>query len=195
MRSAASHPLPCPAPPARARSLGMVVLMDIVHSHASKNTMDGINMFDGGRAGRGGAAGLLGSAACGALLGSAAGGAAAAGPPWPHTARRPPTTPPPHLHPPGSDAMYFHGGGRGYHWCAHRPPGCMPAWMSCLGGQAVAGAAGAAPPLSRPAQHAAPRAPPPPGRRMWDSRCFNYGNWETMRFLLSNARWWIDEYK
>jgi len=30
---------------------------------------------------------------------------------------------------------------------------------------------------------------------MWDSRCFNYGNWETMRFLLSNARWWIDEYK
>ncbi|KAL4540883.1 hypothetical protein Ndes2437B_g05288 [Nannochloris sp. 'desiccata'] len=27
--------------------LGMVVLMDIVHSHASKNTQDGINMFDG----------------------------------------------------------------------------------------------------------------------------------------------------
>lgn len=25
----------------------MVVLMDIVHSHASKNTNDGINMFDG----------------------------------------------------------------------------------------------------------------------------------------------------
>jgi hypothetical protein len=21
------------------------------------------------------------------------------------------------------------------------------------------------------------------------------GNWETMRFLLSNARWWMDEYK
>jgi hypothetical protein len=21
------------------------------------------------------------------------------------------------------------------------------------------------------------------------------GNWETLRFLLSNARWWIDEYK
>ncbi|EFN58941.1 hypothetical protein CHLNCDRAFT_29960 [Chlorella variabilis] len=75
-----------------AHRLGLVVLMDIVHSHASKNTMDGINMFD------------------------------------------------------GTDAMYFHGGGRGYHW-------------------------------------------------MWDSRCFNYGNWETMRFLLSNARWWIDEYK
>lgn len=36
--------------------------MDIVHSHASKNTNDGINMFD------------------------------------------------------GTDAMYFHGGGRGYHW-------------------------------------------------------------------------------
>ncbi|PSC69000.1 starch branching enzyme isoform B [Micractinium conductrix] len=75
-----------------AHRLGMVVLMDIVHSHASKNTMDGINMFD------------------------------------------------------GTDAGYFHGGGRGYHW-------------------------------------------------MWDSRCFNYGNWETLRFLLSNARWWVDEYK
>lgn len=30
-----------------AHHLGMVVLMDIVHSHASKNTNDGISMFDG----------------------------------------------------------------------------------------------------------------------------------------------------
>ena len=45
-----------------AHRLGLFVLMDIVHSHASKNTNDGINMFD------------------------------------------------------GTDAMYFHGGGRGYHW-------------------------------------------------------------------------------
>ncbi|GAX84832.1 hypothetical protein CEUSTIGMA_g12253.t1 [Chlamydomonas eustigma] len=75
-----------------AHRLGLVVLMDIVHSHASKNTGDGINMFD------------------------------------------------------GTDSMYFHSGERGNHW-------------------------------------------------MWDSRLFNYGNWETMRFLLSNARWWMDEYK
>eukprot|EP00891_Asterochloris_glomerata_P008249 jgi/Astpho2/8249/Aster-01334 len=75
-----------------AHRLGMIVLMDIVHSHASKNTNDGINMFD------------------------------------------------------GTDGMYFHGGSRGYHW-------------------------------------------------MWDSRCFNYGNWETLRFLLSNSRWWVDEFK
>ena len=27
------------------------------------------------------------------------------------------------------------------------------------------------------------------------SRCFNYGNWETLRFLVSNARWWMEEYK
>ena len=27
--------------------MGLIVLMDIVHSHASKNTNDGINMFDG----------------------------------------------------------------------------------------------------------------------------------------------------
>ena len=45
-----------------AHRLGLTVLMDIVHSHASKNTNDGINMFD------------------------------------------------------GSEAGYFHGGGRGYHW-------------------------------------------------------------------------------
>lgn len=75
-----------------AHRLGLIVLMDIVHSHASKNTNDGINMFD------------------------------------------------------GTDSMYFHSGGRGNHW-------------------------------------------------MWDSRLFNYGNWETLRFLLSNARWWVDEYK
>ena len=31
--------------------------------------------------------------------------------------------------------------------------------------------------------------------RMWDSRCFNYGNWETMRFLMSNTRYWLDEFK
>jgi 1,4-alpha-glucan branching enzyme len=30
-----------------AHRLGLIVLMDIVHSHASKNTNDGINMFDG----------------------------------------------------------------------------------------------------------------------------------------------------
>ncbi|KAL5807547.1 hypothetical protein ACOSQ4_030280 [Xanthoceras sorbifolium] len=30
---------------------------------------------------------------------------------------------------------------------------------------------------------------------MWDSRLFNYGSWEVLRFLLSNARWWLDEYK
>ena len=75
-----------------AHRLGIVVLMDIVHSHASKNAQDGINMFD------------------------------------------------------GSDHQYFHSGGAGYHW-------------------------------------------------MWDSRLFNYGNWEVLRFLLSNCRWWMDEYK
>lgn len=28
----------------------------------------------------------------------------------------------------------------------------------------------------------------------WDSRCFNYGKNETLRFLLSNCRYWLDEY-
>ncbi|KAK6139905.1 hypothetical protein DH2020_026350 [Rehmannia glutinosa] len=60
--------------------------------HASNNTLDGLNMFD------------------------------------------------------GTDSCYFHSGARGYHW-------------------------------------------------MWDSRLFNYGQWEVLRFLLSNARWWLDEYK
>lgn len=58
-----------------AHRLGLLVLMDIVHSHASKNSNDGINMFD------------------------------------------------------GTDAMYFHGGGRGYHWmwdsrCFNYGAGC-----------------------------------------------------------------------
>jgi 1,4-alpha-glucan branching enzyme len=76
----------------RAHELGIIVLMDIVHSHASSNALDGLNMFD------------------------------------------------------GSDSGYFHSGPQGYHW-------------------------------------------------MWDSRCFNYGNWEVLRFLLSNLRYWIDDFK
>ena len=30
---------------------------------------------------------------------------------------------------------------------------------------------------------------------MWHVSPTRAGNWETLRFLLSNARWWIDEYK
>ncbi|KAI4965287.1 hypothetical protein ZWY2020_054896 [Hordeum vulgare] len=76
----------------RAHELGLLVLMDIVHSHSSNNTLDGLNGFD------------------------------------------------------GTDTHYFHGGPRGHHW-------------------------------------------------RWDSRLFNYGSWEVLRFLLSNARWWLEEYK
>ncbi|KAJ8483724.1 hypothetical protein OPV22_016209 [Ensete ventricosum] len=76
----------------RAHELGLLVLMDIVHSHASNNVLDGLNQFD------------------------------------------------------GTDSHYFHSGSRGHHW-------------------------------------------------MWDSRLFNYGSWEVIRFLLSNARWWLEEYK
>ena len=28
-----------------------------------------------------------------------------------------------------------------------------------------------------------------------DSRLFNYSNWEVLRYLLSNLRWWLDEYR
>eukprot|EP00897_Mesotaenium_endlicherianum_P001684 jgi/Mesen1/1543/ME001330S00501 len=31
--------------------------------------------------------------------------------------------------------------------------------------------------------------------KLWDSRCFNYGNWEVLRFLLSNLRWWMEEFQ
>lgn len=75
-----------------AHALGMYVLCDVVHSHASKNSIDGISMWD------------------------------------------------------GTDHGYFHSGARGNHW-------------------------------------------------MWDSRLFNYGNWETLKFLVSNARYWMEEYK
>nr|KJB71072.1 hypothetical protein B456_011G104100 [Gossypium raimondii] len=30
---------------------------------------------------------------------------------------------------------------------------------------------------------------------VWDSHLFNYGSWEVLRYLLSNARWWLEEYK
>lgn len=75
-----------------AHGLGLTVLLDVVHSHASKNVIDGINEFD------------------------------------------------------GTDHLYFHGGAKGRH-------------------------------------------------ELWDSRLFNYGNHEVLRFLLSNLRFWMEEYK
>ena len=74
-----------------AHGLGITVLLDVVHSHACKNVLDGLNMFD------------------------------------------------------GSDHQYFHEGERGRH-------------------------------------------------ELWDSRLFNYNNYETMRFLLSNLRFYMDQY-
>ncbi|OAY63014.1 1,4-alpha-glucan-branching enzyme, chloroplastic/amyloplastic, partial [Ananas comosus] len=79
----------------KAHSLGLCVLMDVVHSHASNNVTDGLNGFDVGQS---------------------------------------------------TQESYFHTGERGYH-------------------------------------------------KLWDSRLFNYGNWEVLRFLLSNLRWWLDEFK
>lgn len=76
----------------KAHSLGLYVLIDLIHSHASSNVLDGLNNFD------------------------------------------------------GTDYLYFHGGERGYH-------------------------------------------------KLWDSRVFNYKDWETLRFLLSNLNWWLTEYK
>jgi 1,4-alpha-glucan branching enzyme len=75
-----------------AHGLGITVLLDVVHSHASKNVLDGLNEFD------------------------------------------------------GTDSCYFHGGPKGKH-------------------------------------------------ELWDSRLFNYGSHEVLRFLLSNLRFWMDEYK
>ncbi|KAG7207119.1 hypothetical protein KM043_000994 [Ampulex compressa] len=74
-----------------AHQHGIYVLLDTVHSHASKNTLDGLNMFD------------------------------------------------------GTDSCFFHAGSRGQH-------------------------------------------------PLWDSRLFNYREYEVLRFLLSNLRWYIEEY-
>jgi len=74
-----------------AHGLGLTVLLDVVHSHASKNVEDGLNMWD------------------------------------------------------GSEAGYFHAGERGNH-------------------------------------------------PLWDSRLFDYTMWETLRFLLSNLRMWLEDF-
>ncbi|KAJ3414832.1 hypothetical protein HDV05_005989 [Chytridiales sp. JEL 0842] len=75
-----------------AHGYGITVLLDVVHSHASKNVLDGLNMFD------------------------------------------------------GTDHQYFHEGGKGRH-------------------------------------------------DLWDSRLFNYGHHEVLRFLLSNLRYWLKEFR
>ncbi|KAI5965404.1 GLC3 [Candida pseudojiufengensis] len=75
-----------------AHGLGIRVLLDVVHSHSSKNVDDGLNMFN------------------------------------------------------GTDHYLFHGGTKGQH-------------------------------------------------ELWDSRLFNYSNYETLRFLLSNLKFFVDVYK
>ncbi len=75
-----------------AHGYGILVIMDLVHSHAVKNTQEGLNLFD------------------------------------------------------GTDYQYFHAGPRGQH-------------------------------------HA------------WDSLCFDYSKYEVQRFLLSNCRYWIEEFR
>ncbi len=71
---------------------GMAVIMDLVHSHAASNEVEGLSRFD------------------------------------------------------GTLYQYFHGGARGIH-------------------------------------------------RAWDSRCFDYGKHQVLHFLLSNCRFWLDEYR
>eukprot|EP00117_Sycon_ciliatum_P046232 scpid13332/ scgid33137/ 1,4-alpha-glucan-branching enzyme; Brancher enzyme; Glycogen-branching enzyme len=75
-----------------AHGHGLVVLLDIVHSHASKNVQDGLNQFD------------------------------------------------------GTNTCYFHDGARGEH-------------------------------------------------SLWDSRLFNYQQWEVLRFLLSNLRYYMEVFR
>jgi 1,4-alpha-glucan branching enzyme len=75
----------------KAHGLGIAVILDIVHSHAVKNILEGLNFFD------------------------------------------------------GTDYQYFHGGPKGDH-----PD--------------------------------------------WDSKIFNYGKWEVLQFLLSNLRYWLEEF-
>jgi 1,4-alpha-glucan branching enzyme len=74
-----------------AHGMGLAVILDVVHSHTVKNTVEGINQFD------------------------------------------------------GSESQYFHAGTRGDH------------------------------------PH-------------WDSKIFDYGKTEVLRFLLSNLRYWLDEF-
>lgn len=74
-----------------AHKHGLFVMLDVVHSHASKNVADGLNQFD------------------------------------------------------GTNSCFFHDGARGEH-------------------------------------------------SLWDSRLFNYTEYEVLRFLISNLRWWHDEY-
>ena len=74
-----------------AHGMGMLVIMDLVHSHTVKNIREGINLFD------------------------------------------------------GSDSQYLHSGERGNH-------------------------------------------------NLWDSKLFNYGKEETLQFLLSNVRYWLEEF-
>ena len=49
--------------------------------------------------------------------------------------------------------------------------------------------------LSRKLAHATGHKAHLSAHSTWSQPIRCAGNWETLRFLLSNARWWIDEYK
>lgn len=90
-----------------AHRLGLYVLMDIVHSHASSNSNDGLNLLD------------------------------------------------------GTDYQYFHVSNSIFYFSAY---------ITTL-------------------QHGERGSHPE-----WGSRLFDYSKWEVLRFLLSNARWYLEEY-
>jgi 1,4-alpha-glucan branching enzyme len=75
-----------------AHGMGLNIIMDIIHSHAASNEVEGLSRFD------------------------------------------------------GTLYQYFHEGSRGFH-------------------------------------------------QAWDSRCFDYGKYQVLHFLLSNCRFWLDEYR
>lgn len=94
-----------------AHGLGLTVLLDVVHSHASINALDGLNHFD------------------------------------------------------GSDHQYFHSGPKGRH----------ELWDSCV--------------FSLNSNELRT------DMTEWSRRLFNYGHHEVLRFLLSNLRYYMEEFQ
>ena len=101
---------------------------------------------------------------------------------------------------------YFHAGERGYHsvrrdggqhmweWDSCLAPDCtlrFPLCATCL--DAIANYV----PMCAPclARRAPADASPAARVQQWDSRLLVYSNWEVQRYLLSNVRYWLEEFQ
>lgn len=155
-----------------AHGMGIVVLLDVVHSHISSNADDGLAGTPGCAAG----ACSRCRCGCGSRFVSSLWGVRA------QTAGRPSVW---LVWPLSCDARLTH-----MHLAGHLYKLQPCAWLCCCRCRLCAGFD-----LGQSQDCSYFRGGEAGYHKQWDSRILNYGHWEVQRYLLSNLRYWLDEFQ